>query len=263
MTPNPVVAVALNSIPIIKPGDALVSIILEAVEESGFNLTEGDIFVISSKIVSKSEGRIVKASEITPSKEAMDIAERNGFNPTHVELALRQSAEVITSDGVLITETNSGLICNFSGVDRSNAPGEEYILLPENPDQSAERIRQDLRKETDLNLGVILADSQGRPWRKGLVNVAIGCAGINAFKYNRGKSDLHGRILKSSTVCQIDELAALAEPLMGQAGEGVPVVIIRGYEFVDGSENAGDVNRPKEEDLFRKQTKKRGEWAQS
>ncbi len=263
MTPITVVAVALDSIPIIKPGDPLVSIILEAVEESGFNLNEGDIFVISSKIVSKSEGRIVKACSIIPSREAKGIAERNGFDPTHVELALRESVEVISSKGVLITETHSGLICNFSGVDRSNAPDGEYVLLPKNPDQSAERILRDLRKETDLNLGVILVDSQGRPWRKGLVNVAIGCAGINAFKYNKGKPDLHGRILKRSTVCQIDELAAFAEPLMGQAGEGVPVVIIRGYEFADGSENAGDVNRPKEEDLFRQQTEKRGEWAQS
>ncbi|MHA2397178.1 MAG: coenzyme F420-0:L-glutamate ligase, partial [Candidatus Thorarchaeota archaeon] len=138
-----------------------------------------------------------------------------------------------------------------SGIDKSNAPEEVYVLLPKDPDQSAERILEGLVKETDLKLAVVISDTQGRPWRKGSVNVAIGCAGINAFKYNKGKTDLHGRVLKQSTVCQIDELASLAEPLMGQAGEKVPVVIIRGYEYQDGSETSSDVIRSRDEDLFR------------
>jgi coenzyme F420-0:L-glutamate ligase/coenzyme F420-1:gamma-L-glutamate ligase len=251
MTPDIVSAIALSSIQIVKPGDSLVKMILQSIIETGNDLINGDILVIASKIVSKTENRLVKASDVTVSKRAKEISEKNGFDPIHVELALRESVTVIRGDGVLITETHSGLICNFSGIDKSNAPEEVYVLLPKDPDQSAERILEGLVKETDLKLAVVISDTQGRPWRKGSVNVAIGCAGINAFKYNKGKTDLHGRVLKRSTVCQIDELTSLAEPLMGQAGEKVPVVIIRGYEYQDGSETSSDIIRSRDEDLFR------------
>ena len=251
MTPKIISAIALSSIPIVEPGDSLVELILKSIRETDINVNSGDVFVIASKIVSKAENRLVKASKVKVSKRAKEIAEKNGFDPIHVELALSESVEVIRSDGVLITETHSGFICNFSGIDKSNAPEEEYVLLPTKPDQSAESIREGLMKETDLNLAVVISDTQGRPWRKGSVNVAIGCAGINAFKYNKGKTDLHGRVLKRSTVCQIDELASLAEPLMGQAGEKVPVVIIRGYEYQDGSETSSNIIRSRDEDLFR------------
>ncbi len=251
MKPKTVSAIALSSIPLIKKGDSLVEIILRSVEESDFVLDNGDVLVIASKIVSKAEGRLAKASDVKVSERAKKIAKENGFDPIHVELALQESVQVIRSDGVLITETHSGSICNFSGVDKSNAPEEEYVLLPLNPDQSAKRIREGLARETDLDLAIIISDTRGRPWRKGSINVAIGCAGINAFKHNKGKSDLHGRTLKRSTVCQIDELAALAEPLMGQAGERIPVVIIRGYEYEDGIETGADIIRSRDEDIFR------------
>jgi coenzyme F420-0:L-glutamate ligase/coenzyme F420-1:gamma-L-glutamate ligase len=251
MTPNIVSAIALSSIQIVKPGDSLVKMILKSVSERGIDLINGDVVVIASKIVSKAENRLVKASDVNVSKRAKEIAEKNGFDPTHVELALRESVEIIRSDGVLITETHSGFICNFSGIDKSNAPEEEYVLLPREPDQSAERVLEGLMKETDLKLAVVISDTQGRPWRKGSINVALGCAGINAFKHNKGKTDLHGRVLKRSTICQIDELASLAEPLMGQAGEKVPIVIIRGYEFEDGNETGSDIIRSRREDLFR------------
>ncbi|MHA2081225.1 MAG: coenzyme F420-0:L-glutamate ligase [Candidatus Thorarchaeota archaeon] len=251
MTPKTISAIALSSIPIIKPGDSLAEMILKSVEGTGIDLSSGNVFVIASKIISKAEGRLVKASDVKVSDRASEIAEKNGFDPIHVELALRESVEVIRSDGVLITETNSGLICNFSGVDKSNAPGEEYILLPKDPDQSARGILEGLVRETGLNLAVVISDTQGRPWRKGSINVAIGSAGINAFKHNKGKRDLHGRLLKRSSVCQIDELASLAEPLMGQAGEKIPAVIIRDYEYEDGMETGSDIIRPKDEDLFR------------
>ncbi|MHA2397161.1 MAG: coenzyme F420-0:L-glutamate ligase, partial [Candidatus Thorarchaeota archaeon] len=204
MTPNIVSAIALSSIQIVKPGDSLVKMILQSVSEGGIDLINGDVVVIASKIVSKAENRLVKASDVNVSKRAKEIAEKNGFDPTHVELALRESVEIIRSDGVLITETHSGFICNFSGIDKSNAPEEEYVLLPREPDQSAERVLEGLMKETDLKLAVVISDTQGRPWRKGSINVALGCAGINAFKHNKGKTDLHGRVLKRSTICQID-----------------------------------------------------------
>lgn len=251
MTSDTVTAIAIESIPIVKPGDDLVDLILQSVRDEGTQLIPGDIIVIASKIVSKSEDRLVQAVEVDVSKRAKEIAAENGFDPVHVELALQESVEIVQSDGVLITETRLGFVCNFSGVDKSNAPEEEYVLLPENPDQSARAILDELEKKTRLSLAVVISDTQGRPWRKGSINIAIGCAGINAFKYNRGKRDLYGRVLKRSMVCQIDEIAALAEPLMGQAGEGVPVVIVRGYEYSQGNERASDIIRSKDEDMFR------------
>ena len=251
MKPKTISAIALSTIPIVSSGDSVVELILNAIKETGIELVENDVFVIASKIVSKAEGRLVKSSDVKVSKRAKDIADKNGFDPIHVEIALQESVEVIRSKGVLITETHSGLICNFSGVDRSNVPKGEYVLLPKDPDQSAIRIRSEIERETGLKLAVVISDTQGRPWRKGSLNIAIGCAGINAFKHNKGKRDLHGRVLKRSTVCQIDEVASLAEPLMGQAGDRIPVVIIRGYDYQDGVEAGSDIVRPKDEDMFR------------
>lgn len=251
MAPKTIRAIALAMSRIVKNGDRIDELFLESIRESNLHLADGDVLVIASKIVSKAEGRVVQASDIRASKRAKEIADHNGFDPIHVEVALREAREVILTDGVLITETNSGLVCNFSGVDKSNAPENEYILLPKNPDNSAKRIHDGLERSTGMKTAVVISDTQGRPWRKGSINIAIGCAGINAFKHNKGKRDLQGRILKRSSVCQIDELASLAEPLMGQAGEKVPFVIVRGYEYTDGDEKALNIIRLKGEDLFR------------
>ena len=242
---------ALLGIPIIGQGDDVADAILSALETSDIQLLDGDLVIIAHTVVSKSEGRVVYGNEVSVSGRARKIAEQNGFDPVQVELALRESKEVIRSERALITETKTGLVCNFSGVDRSNAPEDSYVLLPEDPDCSARDILRKLTDATGVKLGIVITDTQGRPWRKGAVNLAIGFAGINAFKRNRGKQDLYGRTLKRSTVCQVDELAASAEPLMGQADEGVPVVIIRGYEYEEGSESSRDIPRPKSEDLFR------------
>jgi coenzyme F420-0:L-glutamate ligase/coenzyme F420-1:gamma-L-glutamate ligase len=246
LNPEPIEAIAIEDMPMVEKGHDIAQMIFERA-----NLIEGDIVVIASKIVSKSEGRLVRGEDVKVSKRARKIANKNDFDPVHVELALREAVEVIREQGVLITETKTGLVCNFSGVDKSNAPEVEYVLLPENPDISAVRIRNRLIELTDLGLAVIISDTQGRPWRRGSINLAIGCSGINAFKFNVGKRDIHGRVLKRSTVCQIDEIAAFVEPLMGQANEGVPVVIVRGYDYATGDEMASDINRNKEEDLFR------------
>jgi coenzyme F420-0:L-glutamate ligase/coenzyme F420-1:gamma-L-glutamate ligase len=229
----------------------LASVILNCLEESKMVLEEKDILVIAHSIVSKAEGRVVHRASVDVSKRAEEIAESNGFDPVHVELALRESQSVIREQSVLITETNSGLICNFSGVDKSNAPPDSFILLPQNPDESATALRGSLVEKTDLELAVIITDTQGRPWREGSINIALGCAGINAFKHNKGKLDLYGRPLQRSTVCQIDEISSAAEPLMGQANEGTPVVVVRGYAYSIGDETAQDILRTKEEDLFR------------
>ena len=242
---------ALPGVPIIEHEDDVADAILKALETSNIQLLDEDLVIIAHTIVSKSEGRVVHVDEVLISGRAREIADQNGFDPVQVELALRECNEVIRSDGALITETKTGLVCNFSGVDRSNAPKDSYVLLPEDPDRSARDILRKLANATGVRLGIIITDTQGRPWRKGSVNLAIGSAGINAFKHNRGMQDLYGRPIKRSTVCQVDELAASAEPIMGQADEGVPIVIIRGYEYEDGSERSRDVPRPKSEDLFR------------
>ncbi|MFW9800529.1 MAG: coenzyme F420-0:L-glutamate ligase [Candidatus Thorarchaeota archaeon] len=238
-------------IPKIGRGDDLSPIIFDALGKAKLELLNGDIVIIAHSVVSKAEGRIVHRDEVKASKEAQKIAESNGFDPVHVELALRESRKILRTEGALVTETKTGLVCNFSGIDRSNAPADSFLLLPSDPDSSARRILIDLQKKTGKKLAVIISDTQGRPWRLGAVNVALGCAGINAFKYNRGKKDLHGRTLRRSTVCQIDELAAAAEPIMGQADEAIPVVIVRGYAIEEGTDVGKDVQRSEDEDLFR------------
>ena len=251
MSVRPLQLLGVAGIPVIEQGDDLSKIILEAVRESRMEIMEGDIIIIAHSVVSKAEGRVVHQDTIRVSDKARTIATANGFDPAHVELALQESRRVLRSKGVLVTETHNGLVCNFSGVDRSNAPVDCFLLLPEDPDASALRILDALQVETGLKLAVIISDTQGRPWRIGSVNIAIGCAGIGAFKHNRGKRDLYGRILKRSTVCQIDELAAAAEPLMGQADDAVPVVIVRGYAIEEDAEVGRDVQRTAAEDLFR------------
>jgi len=251
MLPETIRAIPLTEFPVIELKNNLGRSILRAVEKSKLELEDGDVFVVTSKIVSLSENRVVRAEDIEPSKRAREIASENNFDPVHVELALRESTDVIQTKKVLITETHSGLVCNFSGIDKSNAPEGIYILLPVDSDSSAHQLLGALMKGTRKKLAVIISDTQGRPWRKGSVNVSIGCAGIAPFKYNKGKQDLYGRILKRSTVCQVDEIAMLAEPLMGQAGQRIPVVIVRGYSYLDSEEESKDINRPKIEDMFR------------
>ena len=234
-----------------RSGDDIVGHLLTGLSSEGVHLQDGDVVVITHKVVSKVEGRVVTAESVVVSERARRIAERNGFDPVQVELALREAVDVLREERALITETRGGLICSFSGVDRSNAPGGTYVLLPEDPDASAQRFRDEIVMRTGRHVGVVVSDTQGRPWRDGAVNVALGCAGVNAFTHNRGKSDLYGYVLRSSKVCTADELAAAAELLMGQAGEGVPFVIVRGLDVECGEEHGADINRPRGLNLFR------------
>jgi coenzyme F420-0:L-glutamate ligase/coenzyme F420-1:gamma-L-glutamate ligase len=242
---------SIPAIPEIEKGLDLVSVIMNCLKDSEITLQQRDILVIAHSVVSKAEGRVVHSASVEVSKRAKEIAEANNFDPVHVEVALRESQAIIRDRGVLITENKNGIICNFSGVDKSNAPPDSFILLPENPDDSAATILSSLVEKTGLELAVIITDTQGRPWREGSINIALGCAGINAFKHNKGRLDLYGKPLQRSTVCQIDEIASAAEPLMGQADEGTPIVVVRGYAYSVGYETAQDVLRAKEEDLFR------------
>lgn len=247
--------IALPGIPDIAPGDDLAAVILAALERAGLRLQDGDVLVITQKIVSKAEGRAVPLDAITPTETALALAEATGKDPRLTEVILQESRGVIRQrGGVLIMETHHGWICANAGVDRSNvkdAAGEVALLLPLDPDASARHIREALSAATGADIAIIISDTHGRAWREGTVNVAIGVAGMRPLADLRGQRDRYGYILRVTVVARADELAAAAGLLMGQAAEGVPVVLIRGADYPRGEGRAVEMQRPPERDLFR------------
>jgi coenzyme F420-0:L-glutamate ligase/coenzyme F420-1:gamma-L-glutamate ligase len=249
-------AIALEGFPLIKQGDNIAKIIVETARRNGLEIEDGDIIVVAQKIFSKAEGRIVNLKEVVPSEKAKEIAEKTGKGPKFVELVLRETKEVIkASREILLVEDVRGLVCINAGIDKSNVEGESnFALLPEEPDASAEKCREEIKKLTGKNVAVIICDTYSRPFRRGQVNFAIGLAGIKPFKDYRGKRDLYGYILKVKNVAVVDEIAAAAELFMGQGEEATPVVIFKGLrdvvEFCEKS-NAKELKIGKDEDLFR------------
>ncbi|MCS7117692.1 MAG: coenzyme F420-0:L-glutamate ligase [Thaumarchaeota archaeon] len=241
------------SLPVVREGDDLAELIVSAAEVHGVGLRSGDIVVVSQIVVSKSEGRVMPLASIEASTRAHRIARLTGKDPRHVEAILREAVDVlrVRADGLIITETRHGLVCANSGVDLSNVGENNVSLLPVDPDSSARRIRERIRELRGIEVGVIVSDSHGRPFRRGAVNVAIGCSGIEPVLDLRGSKDLYGRVLQSKQVCVADELASAAELVMGNADEGIPVAIIRGYRYRASEEGAAAIVRPREEDLFR------------
>jgi coenzyme F420-0:L-glutamate ligase / coenzyme F420-1:gamma-L-glutamate ligase len=252
---------ALPSIPEIHPGDDLGAIIAEQLRREGIELQDGDVIVVTQKIVSKAEGRLVELGAISPSPQAIALADRTGKDSRLVEVILRESRGVVRErPGLIITETHHGWICANAGVDRSNIadPDAEVVLtLPLDPDASARRIRDRLCKIIAAggapapDIAVIITDSHGRAWRRAAVNLAIGVAGMQPIVDLRGQADRFGRTLQVTTVARADELAAAAGLLSGQAAEGLPVVIIRGADWPHGEGRATDIQRPIEKDMFR------------
>lgn len=204
--------------------------ILRAIEKEGIRIEDGDIVVVAQKILSKAESRIVDVSQIAPSEKAIEVSETTGKDPRFVELVLRESRRIIkSSDDILLVEDNRGLVCLNAGIDKSNIEGKDnFGLLPENPDRSAEKLRSDLNELTGKQVVVIVCDTYSRPFRRGQVNFAIGVSGIDPFRDYRGKKDLFGQVLRVKNIAVADEIAAAAELLMGQGEEGFPVVIVRG-----------------------------------
>ena len=245
--------IGVSDIPIIKDNDDISRIILEAVLKQETPIQDGDVIVVAQKIVSKSEGRIVKLSGVRPSKLASMVSKMAKKKAELVELILMESKAIARMSGHhLITETKHGWVCANSAVDVSNVSGgDSASLLPEDPDKSASKIRHRIRELTGKDVAVIISDTFGRPLRRGNVDIAIGVSGINPFFDRRGEKDLFGYVLRVKQTAIADELASAAELVIGQAGEGVPVAIIRGYRY-PRSETAMaiDLIRPKEEDLF-------------
>jgi coenzyme F420-0:L-glutamate ligase/coenzyme F420-1:gamma-L-glutamate ligase len=248
----------LYGIPDITPESCLDELILQALARQSMVLNEKDILVLAQKVISKAENCFINYAKLNPSAEALMLAEICGKDPQFVELILMQSKSVIrVAPGVLIVEHHSGFISANAGIDHSNIgknelPGEKWaLLIPEDADASAKRLRMQLKAATGKDVGVLIIDSHGRPWRYGTVGVSIGFAGLPSLVDLRGKTDLYGRVLEATVICAVDELAAAASLVMGQTDEALPVVHVRGfpYPFTDG--NFSEIIRPKENDLFR------------
>ena len=247
---------AIPNIPMIAPGDDLAHIIADALPASGLALAPSDILVIAQKIVSKSEGRAIKLSEVTPSPRALELAKITQKDARLVEVILSESVEVVRArPGVLIVRDRRGWVCANAGVDRSNVdqddPHSETVLrLPVDPDASAAHLRQDLRERLGIDVGVIIADSHGRPHRNGTIGVAIGAAGLPALEDLRGCPDLFGYTLQHTQVALADLIASAATLLLGQASEGTPAVIVRGVPHTQREGAARELVWPIEMDLF-------------
>lgn len=248
----------LSNIPLIQIGDPLAKIILSSLHENEIRLNDGDIIVIAQKIVSKSEGRMVDLSSINPSPDANKLATRSEKKPQLVELILRESRSVLrVRPGTIIVEHRLGFICANAGIDHSNVAGngtetnEWVLLLPENPDYSANMIRREMEETTGARLGVLIIDSHGRAWRMGTVGVAIGLSGLPGLVDLRGEPDLYGYSLRITQVGAADELAAAASLIMGQAAEGTPVVHVRGFPYPLREAEFSEIIRPKDQDMFR------------
>lgn len=249
-------AVALENFPLIKPGDNLAKIIVEVAEKNGVKIEEGDVIVVAQKVFSKAEGRIVRLKDVAPSKRAEEIAEKTGKNPKFIELVLRETRKILkASRETLLVEDVRGLVCINAGIDKSNIEGSDaFALLPENPDASAEKCRMEIKRLTSKNVAVVICDTYSRPFRRGQVNFAIGVSGIKPLKDYRGKRDLFGYVLKVKNVAVVDEIAAAAELLMGQAVEATPVVIFKGLQnILDYCEKSSikELKITRKEDLFK------------
>lgn len=257
MTLKQIIFAALPGIPDVQPGDDLAQMIDAAARRAAFSLQDGDVVAVAQKIVSKAEGRICRLATVAPSAEALAWAERTGKDPRLVELILRESQQVLRArPGLLVVEHRLGFVCANAGVDHSNVcPGNEEdawaLLLPEDPDASAERIRQGIAARAGVTVAVLIIDSHGRAWRQGTVGVTIGVAGMNPLSDLRGLRDRYGRTLRVTEVGTADEIAAGASLLMGQAAEGTPVVVVRGAPYRAGEGRLRQILRPRELDLFR------------
>ncbi len=255
---TPVVArfAALAGVPLVKPGDDLTDIILEGLSASGEMMRDGDVLVIAQKIVSKAEDRLVRLASVTPSPDAERLAREVNKDARLVELILRESTEVVRHRrDVLIVAHRLGFVIANAGIDQSNVQHAAHdataLLLPKSPDATCRQLREALRVRTGADVAVIISDSHGRAFRNGTVGVAIGASGLAALADLRGTPDLYGRRLQSTEVGMADEIASAASLLMGQAGEGRPIVLARGIAHPRTDGTAADLVRPKQIDLFR------------
>lgn len=248
--------IALQGIPLVEPGDDLAELLKRALTGMELKLQRGDVLVIAQKIVSKSEGRYVRLSDVQPSSLALELAEQVGKDARFIEVVLSESDEIVKHrPNVLIAAHRLGFVMANAGIDQSNIEhrdGEERVLLlPKNPDESARKLKSALEGADDLALGVIINDSFGRPWRNGVVGVALGAAGVPSLLSQVGVPDMFGRTMRVTEIAIADEIASAASLLMGQAGAGLPAILVRGLKLDGPASAAAALARPKSQDMFR------------
>ncbi|HID43788.1 MAG TPA: coenzyme F420-0:L-glutamate ligase [Archaeoglobaceae archaeon] len=239
----------LEGVPVIKEGDDLASII-----SSKFELADGDVVAVCSTVVSKAEGRLKELNSYSPGKKAIELSKKLNLEPEFVQAVLEESEEILIEYPILLVKAKFGNICVNAGVDKSNVEKGRIILPPENPDRSAESLRKRLEEITGKSIGVIITDTNGRCFRKGVLGFAIGVSGITVFRNWVGKKDLFGNILEKTIECVADEIAAFANLMMGEGDRATPVVVFRGLKFF-GEGKASEIYREKEEDIIRKYIK--------
>lgn len=244
--------IGLRSLPEVRPGDDLAQLAAQALKKEKVELHRGDVLVLAQKIVSKAEGRRVRLRDVKPSPFARNWARQAGSDARLVEVVLQESTRIVRmSERVLITETRHGFVCANAGVDQSNVPGRGWVtLLPLDPDKSAQKFVKGIQKRSGVAVAAVISDTFGRPWREGLVNVAIGAAGLRVLRDLRGQTDAHGKELKATVLAVADELAAAAGLVMGK-NDRIPVVIVRGFDYRAGQDSARRLVRPPARDLFR------------
>jgi coenzyme F420-0:L-glutamate ligase/coenzyme F420-1:gamma-L-glutamate ligase len=258
MTEQSVQMLAVTGIPDIKPGDDLAAEILSAMNKNGLDLEDGDILIIAHKVVSKAEGQIVDLNTVEPSLEALELGTKLNKNPAKVETVLRESIRVVKAhkredqnEGLIIAQHRLGFICANAAVDESNVDQPDHvILLPKDPDNSARQICAALEEATNKKVGIVITDTFGRPWRMGLVNVAIGLAKVPSKVDLAGETDAYGRELKVTVPALADELAAASGLLMSKEGKK-PVILFKGVSWEPTNSSALDLIRPSNEDLFK------------
>jgi coenzyme F420-0:L-glutamate ligase/coenzyme F420-1:gamma-L-glutamate ligase len=250
--PHEIRILALPGVPEVHPGDDLAQMILSCSQSAPYRISHGDIVVVTHKIVSKSEGRLVHLGEVEPSALARQYAERFNKDPRHVEVVLRESARIVRMErGLIIAETHHGFICANAGVDASNVAGEETVcLLPIDPDASAWTIRDGLAAVLGFDVPIVITDSFGRPWREGIVNIAIGVSGLAPLADYRGQVDDYGLPLQASVLAVADEIAAASELVMGKLARA-PIALVRGYPYTSAEGSGRQLRMDPSRDLFR------------
>ena len=254
---KPLILTSLTGMPLVRPGDDLAALLRDGLGRAGIRLEVGDILAVTQKVVSKAEGRLVNLAEVQPSRDAGRLARESHKDPRLVEVILGESRKVLrVRPGLIIVRHRLGFVCANAGVDHSNVLGEGgephnwVLLLPEDPDASARRIRERLLESTGIPPGVVILDSHGRAWRMGTVGVAVGVAGMPALLDLRGRPDLFGYRLQVTEVGAADEVAAAASILIGQAAEGLPAVHVRGFPYPMREGSIRELIRPEGQDLF-------------
>lgn len=237
----------------INPTVKLLNTLLESIKNNNQIIKNGDIIVIAQKIISKNEGRTVSLENIIPSSRSMELGRKTNKDPRIVELILQESRKIVrVFNNTIITETQHGFICANSGIDQSNVgkSKKKVLLLPKDPDKSANTIRKGIYKKTKKNIAVLITDTFGRPFRMGQTNIAIGIAGINALKNYKGKRDMFGKILKVTEIAIVDEIAGAAELVMGKT-EGIPIAIVRNLTYSKSNSSIKKIIRKENRDMFR------------